>query len=143
MSDIIRLLKADGSIDELEAQSVSAFEHLDGETDAATLHATAIATDPLVIEFNGVADGRGFSLANMVLENLDYQGRLYAAGYVNPDQLSLAFQTGFHGVLVSAERWEDYGSDSWLTALSPLVKLSYAGTQSPALQSIWQMRHKL
>ncbi len=141
MSNTIRLLNADGTIEELDAIEASQFMYLDGEIDLAQLNANVITAGPLVIEFNGVADGRGFSLAKAVQGSLNYGGRLYAAGFVNPDQLSLAFQTGFHGVLVSDERWEDYGSESWQSALSPIVNLSYAGTQSPKLKSIFQMRH--
>lgn len=141
MSDLVRLLKADGSIDELDAKSSALFTCLDGETDPATLSAANIQSDPLVVVFNGVADGRGFSLAKALLGNLEYQGKLFAAGYINPDQLSLAFQAGFHGVLVSADSWQDYGIDSWQAAMSPIVNLSYAATESQALQSIWQSRH--
>ncbi len=141
MSDVVRLLKADGTVDEIEAKAVAMFASLEGETDPATLSVSDIDADILLIEFTGAADGRGFSLAKAVLGKMAYQGKLYAAGCINPDQLSMALQTGFDGVLVPAERWADYGAEVWKAALSPIVKLSYASTRSQGLQSIWQLRH--
>ena len=141
MSDIVRVLKKDGSIDELAASVVASLNKIDGETDPSTLNAAELSGEFLVVEFNGVADGRGHSLARTVLRDKAYQGVLYAGGYVNPDQLSFAFQNGFDGVLVSAERWLEYGADAWQSVLTPVVSLSYAATSSPALKSIWQIRH--
>ena len=139
MSDVTRVLKKDGSIDELTASDIASIKKIDGESDPSALGEWG--GEVLLIEFNGVADGRGFSLAHTVLRDKGYQGSLYAGGYVNPDQLSYAFQTGFDGVLVSAERWSDYGAEAWQSVLEPLVSLSYASTSSPALKSIWQIRH--
>ena len=98
------------------------------------------SVDVTVVQFNGVADGRGFSQAR-ALREAGYSGHLYAGGFINPDQLSMVFQTGFDGVLVSAERWQDYSEESWLSALEPVVNLSYALTASSQHRSIWQARH--
>lgn len=145
MPEVIYLLKPDGSIEELPAEHAALYETLNGETDPAALsHAEQcykVTTGPVVIAFNGAADGRGFSLLNSLRYSIDEDCLVYAGGHINPDQLSLAFQSGFDGVLVGCDRWHQYGSASWQSALSPVVDLSYALTRSHAVESIWQRRH--
>lgn len=140
MSESVRLLRADSNSEMLDVETISSLRCIDGETDALALDDVDLSVTQLVVEFNGVADGRGFSLLK-ALRDAGYGGQLYAAGYINPDQLSLAFQTGFDGVLVSQDRWDDYGEAAWESALSPVVSLSYAVTDSPRHRSIWQTRH--
>jgi len=140
MPEVTYLLKPDGTIEELPKDSETHYHFIDGETDPIALELPA--DEPIVIAFNGAADGRGFSLVNTLRQNCEYHGHLYAAGFINPDQLSFAFQTGFDGVLVSADRWEEYGVDSWRAALGPVVNLSYALMQSDSIESIWQRRHR-
>jgi len=145
MPEIIYLLQADGAIEELPASIATLYKYLDGETDPATISSADLQTgakaEPLVIAFNGVADGRGFSFINFIRRDLDYHGPVYAGGYINPDQLSFAFQCGFDGVLVSPERWEDYSAKVWQSALIPVVNLSYSLTEAQPVRSIWQQRH--
>ncbi len=145
MPEIIYLLQADGAIKELPASTATLYKYLDGETDPATMNVadlqTGVQAEPLVIAFNGVADGRGFSFINSIRRDLGYHGPVYASGYINPDQLSFAFQCGFDAVLVNPERWEAYSAEVWQTALNPVVNLSYSLTESQPVRSIWQQRH--
>ena len=141
MPEIIYLLQADGEIEELAVEKATLYQVMDGETDPAAIGLADIQAEPLVIAFNGVADGRGFSLVKAVRQDLGYRGRVYASGFLNPDQLSFALQCGFDGVLVNPERWETYSAEVWRSALNPLVNLSYSLTESRLVRSVWQRRH--
>ncbi len=145
MPDIIYLLQPDGVVEELPQDKAAQYKIVDGETDPATVTPADLQgdpqSDPLVIAFNGVADGRGFSFIKALRQDLGYTGKVYASGFINPDQLSFAFQCGFDGVLVSPDRWEVYSAEGWQSALNPVVNLSYSLTQSQPIQSIWQQRH--
>ena len=141
MPEIIYLLQPDGNIEELQADKAADYKCLDGETDPATVTLADVQANPLVIAFNGAADGRGFSFIKAIRHDAGYRDPVYASGHINPDQLSLAFQCRFDGVLVGPDRWESYGSDTWQSALNPLVNLSYAQTESQPIRSIWQQRH--
>ena len=141
MPEVIYLLQPDGVVEELQAQTATLYKYIDGETDPATVTPSDVNFDPLVISFNGVADGRGFSLLSALRQSAGFSGRIYAGGLLNPDQLSFAFQCGFDGVLVSPDRWESYGADCWQSSLNPMVDLSYSLTGSQSVQSIWQQRH--
>lgn len=139
MVDQVVVLNSDGRIDTLNENSISNYQHVDGDTDPTTLPMFDDRT--IVINFNSSADGRGFSLVKAIRQDRDYQGKIMAAGDINPDQLSLAFQVGFDAVIVPAENLHNYGEDSWRAALNPSVQLSYSKTQSDAINSIWQQRH--
>ena len=141
MPEIIYLLQADGAIKELPASTATLYKYLDGETDPATVTLADVQANPLVIAFNGAADGRGFSFIKAIRHDAGYRDPVYASGHINPDQLSLAFQCGFDGVLVSTRRWEAYGAEGWRSALNPVVNLSYSLTESQPIGSIWQQRH--
>jgi len=145
MPEIKYLLQPDGVVEELPADKATLFICLDGESNSTTESlADSLAnslSEPVVIAFNGVADGRGFSLIKALRQNLGYSGQVYASGYINPDQLSFAFQCGFDGVLVNPDRWDAYGSEAWKSALNPVVNLSYSVTESRPVRSIWQQRH--
>lgn len=143
MPEIIYLLQADGTVGELPAEEATLYKCLDGETDPASVDFADIQGEPLLIAFNGVADGRGFSFVKSIRQDHGYQGLVYASGYINPDQLSFAFQCGFDGVLVNPDRWEAYGAESWQSVLNPVVKLSYSLTESQPVRSIWQQRHAI
>ena len=141
MPEIIYLLRPDGAIEELQAEKANLYKYLDGETDPATVTLADVQANPLVIAFNGAADGRGFSFIKAIRHDPGYRDPVYASGHINPDQLSLAFQCGFDGVLVSTRQWEAYGAEVWRSALNPLVNLSYSLTESQPIGSIWQQRH--
>lgn len=91
------------------------------------------------IEFQSSADGRGFSLLSR-LRQLFPDATIFATGELNPDQLSMALQCGFDGVVVSEPRWLQYGEAVWQAALVPVVNLSYRTTAGKAISSIWQRR---
>jgi len=136
----LRLLSKDGSIRLFNAEDASLVQSIDGEADPSSLAPLNPTIEVVHIEFNGAADGRGFSLAKWFRDS-GFNGQLFAVGYINPDQVSMVFQTGFDGVLVTAQRWEAYGEASWQSALKPIVSLSYAITDSNQHRSIWQARH--
>lgn len=139
MAEQVHVLYRDGRIEAQDAKTTDSYQQVDGETDPKTL--TPFDSISIVVRFNSIADGRGFSLVKSIRRDLAYQGNIYASGDINPDQLSYAFQVGFDAVLVSPERWQEYGESSWRSAVSPVVKLSYSQTKSESLQSIWQKRH--
>ncbi len=141
MGDDAQIVYSDGRIETRNAQSTTGFQQVDGETDPGTL--TPFTTQSIIVNFNSIADGRGFSLVKAIRQNTGYQGAIFASGDINPDHLSFAFQVGFDAVIVSAERWQKYGGDSWRAALNPAVRLSYSQTHSKSLQSIWQQRHRI
>ena len=140
MSDSVRLLSRDGKVSQLEAAEVSPLLRINGEADPADPETVNLNADTVVIDFNGVADGRGFSLIK-ALRDSGFEGKVYAGGFLNPDQLPMVCQTGYDGALISVESWQDYGEESWLAALTPLVNLSYSITGSSQHRSIWQARH--
>jgi len=94
----------------------------------------------LLIEFVSIGDGRGFSLAAELKEHNDFTRPLYACGKLIPDQLTLAFQCGFDGVVLDQHSWELYGESAWLHALKPTVDKGYVQSKWSAIDSIWQRR---
>lgn len=135
------LLNADGTVESVGADAIALFRFVDGEADHHAFTEEQLDALTIVVSFNSVADGRGFSQVKAIRQDHKYPGKILAGGFINPDQLSLAFQVGFDGVLVSEKSWQDYGGDAWKSALNPLVNLSYVATDSNALRSIWQQRH--
>ena len=121
MGEPVRILCSDGSI----------------ETDQ---HIEQLLTEGNhVLTVDSSADGRAFSLAKTRLRDVSCDHRFFVSG-LNPDQVSLAFQVGVDGVIVSEEDWHDYGGEIWKSVLQPVVSVSYAKTDSSALQSIWDTR---
>ena len=78
MPEVIYLLQPDGVVEELQAQTATLYKYIDGETDPATVTPSDVNFDPLVIAFNGVADGRGFSLLSALRQSAGFSGRIYA-----------------------------------------------------------------
>uniref|UniRef100_UPI0012E1AE05 DUF934 domain-containing protein n=1 Tax=Methylogaea oryzae TaxID=1295382 RepID=UPI0012E1AE05 len=61
----------------------------------------------LVIEFPGMTDGRGFSVARLLRDQYGYQGELRAYGHFVRDQVFFLHRVGcnaFESTLVSAEQ---------------------------------------
>ena len=90
--------------------------------------------------FQSVGDGRGFSLAAELTEGERFKRPLYACGKLIPDQLSLAFQCGFDGVVIDENGWQLYGESAWLKALKPIVDNGYLRNSWMAIDSIWEHR---
>ena len=149
-----RLLSSDGSVSQVDADWVSAAENVtiksviemhdlpatqdseapEGETPGRR------GADNAIIEFQSVGDGRGFSLAAELKEDNRFERPLYASGKLIPDQLSLAFQCGFDGVVLDEDSWAQYGESAWLLALTPVVDKGYLQSRWTAIDSIWRRR---
>lgn len=92
-------------------------------TDLASFQAGE-AVSCIEVEFESFADGRGFSLLAWLRREFG-NVQIVATGQLNPDQVSLAFGSGFDAVVVSAERWHACGAEAWQQALNPIVKAAY------------------
>lgn len=141
---IRRLLKSDGTIQvshepNSESENVS-IATLNSDFDLQTLGTVDLSVGCIKVNFLTSADGRGFSIPRIIREQLQYRGLFHVSGGINPDQLSLAFQSGYDGVQVSEADWCRYTEDAWLDSLSPVVSLSYAVTESVGVRSIWELR---
>lgn len=135
-----RLLDANGTVTEIPDNYFSDAEELMGDADSSQLtddirHATTI-----VVSFPSSADGRGFSVAAQFREDASFTGKIFASGKLNPDQLSLAFQCGFDGIVVDDAQWDHYGEASWTQALKPLVNHTYVRTHWRQMAPIWERR---
>lgn len=69
--------------------------------------------DLVVVEFPGVADGRGFTIAAR-LRVMGYTGRLRARGHVIADQYAMARRSGFDEVEISDDLAKRQPEDQWL-----------------------------
>jgi len=65
------------------------------------------------IDFPGVADGRGFTLARL-LRLRGYRGRLRACGHVIADQYAMARRAGFDEVEIDKVLAERQPEEQWL-----------------------------
>ena len=150
-----KLLNSDGSVREVDAQWIAAAENIaittaiavSGESgtqgsgaDQQPSESETLCAGYAMIEFQSVGDGRGFSLAAELTEGERFKRPLYACGKLIPDQLSLAFQCGFDGVVIDDISWRLYGESAWLEALKPLVDNGYLRNSWRAIDSIWERR---
>jgi len=138
MSD--RVLQASGAIIAHNEDNFTDSIEIDGDAEIDELSRDQLDKPILVINFPASADGRGFSLAASLRESLDSAKKLYATGKLNPDQLSLAFQCGFDGVIVDNCQWERYGEEAWTQAMDPVINQSYLRSHWNQLDSIWERR---
>lgn len=74
---------------------------LDSDDDAQLLKGQMDQLSVIAINFPAFADGRGFSLARILREQLGYTGELLAAGAFMQDQLFYLKRCGFDGFLLS------------------------------------------
>ena len=65
------------------------------------------------IDFPSFADGRGFTLAQ-ILRRAGYKGRLRAKGHVIADQYAMARRSGFDEIEISADLAKRQPEDQWL-----------------------------
>ncbi|WP_296426250.1 DUF934 domain-containing protein [Yoonia sp.] len=85
---------------------------LPSDTDPATLG--QLANAPMIrIDFPSSADGRGFTLANL-LRRLGYTGRLRARGHVLADQYAMARRSGFDEVEITDALAARQPQNQWL-----------------------------
>ncbi len=71
----------------------------------------------IVIDFPGLADGRGFSIARELRKKYGYQGQLIADGPLIPDQYVYALQCGFDAVKIDASTYARQDESHWRDAL--------------------------
>ncbi|MCA1749985.1 MAG: DUF934 domain-containing protein [Parasphingopyxis sp.] len=84
--------------------------------------------DLVRVEFPGMVDGRGFSIARKLRGNC-FSGTLRAAGELIPDQFDFALRCGFIEIEISAERAARQPIEQWLAAVSA-YGLAYQGAGS-------------
>lgn len=72
-----------------------------------------LAAQMIRIDFPSFADGRGFTLAQM-LRRAGFQGRLRAKGHVIADQYAMARRSGFDEVEIDADLAARQPKDQWL-----------------------------
>ena len=137
-----RLLDATGSIQLVDDRLIdgAVLVPTDDSIDTLDVKAAIAAAELAIVEFLSVADGRGFSIAAELREDTGYCGQLLATGKLNPDQVTLAFQCGFDGVVIDAESWNRYGETAWSSALTPVVASSYQRYHWQSVGSIWDIR---
>jgi len=100
----------------------------------------SVKTDErVVVSMPVTADGRGFSLLAEAI-NGDNQPAIMMTGALFPDQVSLAFQCGASGVLISNEDWDLRSLKSWFDAASPKVSVGYRQAPWQGVQNIADFR---
>lgn len=77
-----------------DSQNIGIF--LNNDCDLEAIDSAFLAAPIIAINFPGFMDGRGFSLARMLRDTLDYKGTLRAVGYIIPDQLYYLGRCGFN-----------------------------------------------
>ena len=150
-----KLLNSDGVVRQVDAQWVGAAENIaitsaivvseesgmqGSGSDQEQSVSDTLCAGYAMIEFQSVGDGRGFSLAAELTEGERFKRPLYACCKLIPDQLSLAFQCGFDGVVIDDDGWQLYGESAWLEALKPIVDNGYLRNSWRAIDSIWERR---
>lgn len=87
------------------------------DSEPSALPDDASGIDLVRVEFPGMVDGRGFSIARKLKSNC-FSGVLRAAGELIPDQFDFALRCGFVEIEISAERAERQPVEQWLAAAS-------------------------
>lgn len=96
-------------------------DDLDALTDTIQ-QATVVA-----IDFPVFSDGRGFSIARLVREKLNYQGEIVAYGNFMQDQLHYLKRCGFDGFVVA----DDADVDSMRASLADFSDAYQASAENP------------
>jgi len=138
-----KLLNRDGSMREIDVDWLATATVIgtDELPETPYLHTfDRSSTKALVIAFDSGSDGRGFSMIAELRECNGYERTVYASGALIPDQVSLAFQCGFDGVIVTRQQFDLYGEESWRVALTPLVNNGYVESNWSTIESIWTRR---
>ena len=81
----------------------------------------------IALNFNAFADGRSFSQARMIREQLDYKGEVRAIGAFIQDQLTYLRRCGFDAFSVS----DDADTESMLISLYDFSDAYQAGCDDP------------
>ncbi|MEM7072945.1 MAG: DUF934 domain-containing protein [Pseudomonadota bacterium] len=70
----------------------------------------------IAVLFESFADGRGFSLGQIIRRDLGYLGELRARGHLIPDQYPMALACGFDVVEITAEQFARQPLEQWQQA---------------------------
>lgn len=138
-----RLLSSDGSIQQIATDWVANAIVVGSDVSPETLQARVLdeqACTAVLIEFESASDGRGFSLVAQYRECHGHDRLLHASGALIPDQVALALQCGFNGIVVTQQQCDLYGEASWEQALTPMVNNSYVESSWRRIDSIWTQR---
>ena len=100
---------------------------LPNDADLAPLSAHVDAIQLITVAFPAFSDGRGFSLAKRI-RALGYEGELWAAGHLIPDQYAFARSCGFDAVLVDEAVFERQTESDWQGAAHSLSLAYQSGT---------------
>lgn len=98
------------------------------DSEPSALPDDASGIDLVRVEFPGMVDGRGFSIARKLKANC-FSGILRAAGELIPDQFDFALRCGFAEIEISDERAARQPVEQWLAAASA-YGMSYQGAGS-------------
>ncbi len=122
-----KLLSVDGSIRDVDAQEFALLALVDASAPESALDQVAsLASDQVVLlELPSSADGRAFSLLGSLTARKSVPVNVWLGGDLLPDQVSLAFQCGAQGVLVSETNWLARGERDWVASLQPPVSQLY------------------
>jgi len=138
----MHLLRSDGSIEKTDFSYFDSIaKTLPGDTEPRAIEERFGDSTVVIIEFSTSSDGRGFSLLRYLRSRGLVTGCVFAGGGINPEQVTLAFQTGFDGIAVEDSAWAEYGDSVWRRALEPRVTLSYGNYDTVSVESIWDKRH--
>ena len=87
---------------------------VDLASDTAPTAVAGLTNAPMIrIDFPSFADGRGFTLAQL-LRRAGYQGRLRAKGHILADQYAMARRSGFDEVEIDVALAARQPEDQWL-----------------------------
>ena len=92
----------------------------------------------IILEFPAFADGRAYSQAQSLRENLGFDGEIRAIGNVLIDQYAFMLQCGFN----SFEVPKTIDIEKWKTA-ARLIPTTYRKTQAINYSHIWKLRRLL
>jgi uncharacterized protein (DUF934 family) len=87
---------------------------IDLASDTSPAALAGLTNAPMIrIDFPSFADGRGFTLAQL-LRRAGYKGRLRAKGHIIADQYAMARRSGFDEVEISDDLAARQPEDQWL-----------------------------
>ena len=92
----------------------------------------------IILEFPIFADGRAYSQASALRQQLGYDGELRATGNVLIDQYSFMLQCGFDSFQVPG----DVNLEKWKQA-ARVIPATYTATQAKNYSHIWKLRKVL
>ncbi|MEM7071332.1 MAG: DUF934 domain-containing protein [Pseudomonadota bacterium] len=89
----------------------------------------------IVINFNNLNDGRGFSLAHLIRRDYNFKGEIRAKGHLIPDQCAYLMQCGFSTIEISEAQFERHPLPQWQNAFNAIA-LTYPKNKATSRQPI-------